>query len=413
MIRFPIDWVRTRFPALAEGEVLMDNAGGAQVPQDVIDRIVDYLATSNVQLGATYKRSARAGAAVAEARQELATLVNAFDPDELIIGSSSTELLSRLARAMQGQLQPGDEVIVSEIDHESNIGPWMRLSEQGVVVKLWRARTGPARLELSDLDALLGPRTRLVAVTQCSNILGSELPISDIAARVHAVGAKLCVDGVGWAAHRLPDVQAMGADFYVMSLYKVFGPHIGMMWGKKESLLPLSNLNHFFFAQDAIPYKLQPGGINYELTAGSAGIVAYLEMLGSQIDPSARQGRARLKVAFDAIAAHEEVLTRRLIAFLQGRKGVTIIGRGEVDATRLPIVSFTVEGVKASAIPPHLDKLGIGIRWGDFYARRLIDALGLGPMDGVVRVSLAHYNTMDEMDRLIGGLEVALDATTT
>jgi len=413
MTAFPIDWVRARFPALADGEVLMDNAGGAQVPRDVIERIVDYMTTSNVQLGASYTRSARAGAVVAEARQALATLFNATDSSELIIGGSTTELLARLARAMQSQLKPGDEVIVSEVDHESNIGPWVRLAEHGVVVRHWRARTAPARLDVADLDALLSPRTRLVAVTQCSNILGSELPIRDIAARVHAVGAKLCVDGVGWAAHRLPDVQAMGADFYVMSLYKVFGPHIGVMWGRKEHLLPLSNLNHFFFAQDAIPYKLQPGGINYELVAGSAGIVAYLEMLGSRVDIGASEGRGRLQAAFDAILAHEETLTHRLITFLQGRKGVTIVGRSEVDATRLPIVSFTVDGMKASTIPPYLDKLGIGIRWGDFYARRLIDALGLGSMDGVVRVSLAHYNTMDEMDRLIGGLEIALESTTT
>ncbi len=410
MTVFPIDWVRARFPALADGEVLMDNAGGAQVPQDVIERIVKYLATSNVQLGASYSRSQKAGAVVAEARQSLAVLLNAPDPNELVIGASTTELLSRLARGMQAHFQPGDEIVVSEIDHESNIGPWMRLAEHGVVVKLWKARTDPVRLELSDLDALLGPRTRLVAVTQCSNILGSELPISEIATRVHAVGAKLCVDGVGWAAHRLPDVQAMGADFYVMSLYKVFGPHIGVMWGKQEHLLALTNLNHFFFGPDAIPYKMQPGGINYELTAGSAGIVSYLEHLGSRIDADAREGRAQLNVAFDAIAAHEEALTRRLIAFLLDCKGVTIIGRGEVDATRLPIVSFVIDGVKASAIPPHLDKLGIGIRWGDFYAKRLIDALGLGVMDGVVRVSLAHYNTKDEVERLISGLEQALDA---
>lgn len=402
--------VRQQFPALQGEEVLMDNAGGAQVPQQVLDRMADYLVHRNVQLGATYRRSADATATVAAARRTMATLVGTDDADTLLFGDSTTGLFARLARALAPQLQPGDEIVVSEADHESNIGPWMRLQERGAVIRTWHVRREPERLAIEDLDALLGERTRLVCVTQCSNILGSEMPIPEIAARVHAVGAELVCDGVGWAAHRLPDVTALGADYYAISLYKVFGPHIGMLWGRRAALERLANQNHYFLAGAALPYPLQPGGMNYEAVSAAAGVVEYLCSLGRDCGAQGEDPRALMQLAFKAIATHETALAGRILEFLRGQAGVRIVGDAQAGPKRLPIISFTVDGVAASRIPPHLDRLGIGIRWGDFYARRLIEALDLQAADGVVRISLAHYNSDKEVDRLLDGLASALAA---
>lgn len=410
MSGFDVAGVRRQFPALQGDEVLMDNAGGAQVPQAVIDRMTAYLVGNNVQLGASYRRSADATAAVAAARRTMALLVGTDDPDTLVFGDSTTGLLARLARAMAPRFQPGDEIVVTEADHESNIGPWMRLRDAGVVVRVWKVRRDPARLQLDDLYALLGGRTRLVCVTQCSNILGSEMPIPEIASRVHATGAELLVDGVGWAAHRLPDMAMLGADYYVISLYKVFGPHVGMLWGRRTALERLTNQNHFFFDGAALPYPLQPGGMNYESVVAAAGIVEYLSTLGRNCGASGDDTRELMRHAFAAIAEHETSLTGRILGFLNSHPCVRVIGDPQPGPTRLPIISFTVDGVAASRIPPHLDRRGIGIRWGDFYARRLIEALDLQSKDGVVRVSLAHYNTDKEVDRLLEGLASALDA---
>lgn len=410
MSGYNVAQVRRHFPALQGDEVLMDNAGGAQVPQAVISRMTDYLMQRNVQLGASYERSAHATEAVAAARRTMAALVGTDDPNTLLFGDSTTGLLARLARAMAPQLDSGDEIVISEADHESNIGPWMRLRDRGIVIRTWSVRRDPERLDLGDLDALLNDRTRLVCVTQCSNILGSETPIPEIAERVHAAGAELLVDGVGWAAHRLPDMAALGADYYAISLYKVFGPHIGLMWGRRAALERLSNQNHFFFDGAALPYPLQPGGMNYEAVVAAAGIVDYLCALGRDCGAAGDDPRTLMHHAFAAIAAHETELATRILDFLDAQSGVRVVGDPKPGPTRLPIISFTVDGVAASRIPPHLDKRGIGIRWGDFYARRLIEALGLHTRDGVVRISLAHYNTHDEVDRLLDGLSSALAA---
>jgi selenocysteine lyase/cysteine desulfurase len=216
------------------------------------------------------------------------------------------------------------------------------------------------------------------------------------------------VDGVGWAAHRLPDMTTLGADYYVLSLYKVFGPHIAVLWGRRGSLECLTNQNHFFFDDAALPYPLQPGGVCYELVAGAGGVVAYLAELGAHHGADIGDTRACLERAFAAIAEHEAGLTGRILDFLTAQPGVRIVGDPQAGTTRLPIVSFTVDGVNSSRIPPYLDRLGIGIRWGDFYARRLIDALGIASQDGVVRISLAHYNSATEVERLLEGLATAL-----
>lgn len=399
--------IRPAFPALAGDTVFMDNAGGSQVLGRVVDRIADYLLTSNVQLGASYAASVRAGERVAESRRRAAELIGAARPEEVVIGGSATALLRQLVQGLAGWFGPGDEVVVTNLDHEANIGAWLTLAERGVVLRVWEVNRDSLQLELADLDALLTRRTRLVALTYASNVLGSITPVPEAVRRARAVGAMVCVDGVAYAPHRAVDVQALDVDFYVFSFYKVFGPHLGLLYGKYEHLLRMANLNHFFIAPDDIPYKLQPGHQNYELSYGAIGIGDYLDELGAGIDADGNR-RARIVAAFDAIALHEAGLAERLLRYLRGRNSVTIIGEPTGDpAKRVATVSFTVRGVPSEAVVRAVDRHGIGIRYGDFYAKRLIGALGLEAQGGVVRVSMVHYNTANEVDRLIQALDEA------
>jgi len=390
--------VRRHFPALAGDWVFLDNAGGSQTLEAVGDRVRDYLLHTNVQLGATYEPSQRSGERVRAGQAALAGLVNAADPSEVVIGSSTSALLRMLALTLGRTLAPGDEIVVTNCDHEANIGPWRDLEAQGAVIRTWSVRSDTFRLETEDLRRLLNPRTRLVAVTHASNVLGRVNPIAEWARLAHAAGARICVDGVAYAPHRRIDVRALDVDFYALSLYKVYGPHLSLLYGKREHLLALPRWNHFFIGDDQLPYKLQPGSVNYELTWGAGAIVEYVRGLG---DGDLDDGYARM-------SAHERTLGTRLLDWLATKPRARVIGDAEMNDERVPTISFTVDGTPASRIPPHADRARIGIRWGDFYARRLIDDLGLSAADGVVRVSLVHYNTLEEVQRLIDVLDPLL-----
>ncbi|MDE2082719.1 MAG: cysteine desulfurase-like protein [Burkholderiales bacterium] len=398
--------IRAEFPALAGETVFLDNAGGSQVLRRVADRVHEYLLTSSVQLGASYAASVAAGEKVLAARRAVAELVNAPQDDEVVMGGATTALVFVLTQALKATLQPGDEIIVTDTDHEANIGGWMRLREAGAVVRVWGVNPESLALELTDLDALLGPRTRWLALTWASNILGTVNPVAEVARRVHAAGGRVCVDAVAYAPHRLVDVQASGADVVVFSFYKVFGPHYAVMWVQRELLLQLPSLNHHFIGPEVLPYKLQPGNVNYELSYGCIGIRDYLVDTGTALG-AAGTPRQRMQAAFDAFEAHENALAERLLSYLRGQPGLRLIGRPRADdAQRVPTISFVPARVAPEAVVRHLDRFGIGIRWGDFYARRLIERLGLP--DGVVRVSMAHYNTAAEIDRLVVHLDEAL-----
>lgn len=400
-----LDAVRREFPALAGDTVFLDNAGGSQVLRRVADRIHDYLLTHSVQLGASYARSAAAGEKVLAARRAVAELINAAHDEEVVMGGATTALMFLLAQAVLPDLVPGDEIIVTNSDHEANIGAWMRLERAGAVIRVWAINRDSLMLELEDLDALLGPRTKWVAMTQASNILGSVNPVEDVARRVHAVGGRLCVDAVAYAPHRLVDVQACGADVVVFSFYKVFGPHYAVMWVRHALLRALPSLNHGFIGPEVMPYKLQPGNVNYELSYGCIGIRDYLVDTGTALGATGST-RTRMQAAFDAFAQHEDRLAERLLGALRGRPGLRIIGHDRVAAQpRMPTVSFVVAGRTPETIVRHVDCHGIGIRHGDFYSRRLIETLGLADRGGVVRVSIAHYNTAEEIDRLIAHLD--------
>ena len=402
--------IRAEFPALAQDFVFLDNAGGSQVLARVADRVRDYLLTSSVQLGASYAHSQAAGAKVLQARQSVARLINAAHDEEVVMGGATTALMFQLIQAILPQVRPGDEIILTNTDHEANIGAWLRLQAAGATVRFWNVNPQTLELDLADLEQLLSPRTTWVAMTHASNVLGTVNPVAEVAQRVHRVGARLCVDAVAYAPHRLVDVQASGADVYVFSFYKVFGPHYAVLWGRRELLLQLASLNHYFITPETLPYKLQPGNVNYELSYGCIGISDYLEAVGTALGAQG-DARSRMQHAFDAFEQHEDALAEQLLAYLRGKAGVRIIGRTHTgDGLRVPTVSFVVRGAMSESIVLHTDRFGIGIRFGDFYAKRLIEALGLQARGGVVRVSIAHYNTPAEMDHLIKHLDAAIDA---
>ena len=399
--------IRPEFPGLQTDMVFMDNAGGSQTLRRVVDRIGDFLLTSNVQLGASYATSVKAGERVAESRVRAATFVNAARPEEVVMGGSSTALLRTLVQGLAHLYAPGDEIVVTNMDHEANIGAWLDLAERGVQIRFWNVNQDSLQLEIADLQAVLTARTRMVALTYASNVLGGITPVQEAVRLAHAVGAMVCVDGVGYAPHRAVDVQALDVDFYVFSYYKVFGPHYAMLYGKYEHLLRMANLNHSFLAADDIPYKLQPGNQNYELGWGATAINDYLGDLGASLGEVGDE-RARIVSAYAGIAAHEAELSGRLLSYLRGRNAVTILGDPTPDPERrVSTISFVVRDMPSEDVVRAVDRHGIGIRFGDFYAKRLIDALGLRQQGGVVRVSMAHYNTLDEVDRLIRALDEA------
>lgn len=397
------DWVRDRFATLDGEWALMDNAGGTAPLTAVAERIAQYLRHWPVQLGASYGPSAMAGERQAEARAALARLFAGAGgasppPAQVAIGPSSTALFSRLARALAPALVPGDEIIVSEADHEANIGPWLRLQSQGIRIRWWRLNGDSQRLEPDDLDGLLSERTRLLCCTHASNLLGSALDLAPVVARTRAVGARTCVDGVALAAHHALDVAGWGVDWYAFSLYKVFGPHLALLYSSTPGATQLASLNHEWLEAPAAATRLEPGAWPYELAWGAAAVPEYLEALG----------RHHGGEPFEVIGRHERALVGRVLEALRAWPDVRVLGDPQAGPTRLPTVSFVGRRRQPAAIVAAVDRARVGIRHGHFYAPRLVEALGLDPATGVVRISLAHYNTMAEVDTLLQALESAL-----
>ena len=406
-----LDFVRSRFPALAGDWTFFDNAGGSQTLEPVTRRIVEYLHGSDVQHGASYAVSRLAEERVAAGVAAVAGYMGAPSPGSVIMGPSSSMLLRLLSESLRATLRPGDEIIVTNCDHEANIGPWRELAEHGATVKTWRIDPDSLALQAEDLEKLLTERTRLVAFTHCSNLLGGIHPVRQFADIIHAAGALVCVDGVAYAPHRSIDVEALDVDLYVFSGYKAYGPHVAAMYGRGELLRELPGTNHFFIDEGDVPYKFQPGGPNYELSYGMLGLADYL---GDFAEVHGRQelvGSVPESASFatELIAAHEEELAGRLLDFLETKSRVRVVGHSTADrALRVPTISFVHEGMRSNAIVEAVDPHKIGIRHGDFYARRLVEDLGLAEKGGVVRVSMVHYNTLSEVDRLIAALDPLL-----
>jgi len=403
-----LDKVRQYFPALAGEWTFFDNAGGSQTLKKVVDRISEFLLSSDVQLGASYAVSQLAGERLALATRGMATFINANSSKEVVMGPSTTMMLKVLSICLGQTFTSGDEIIVTNCDHESNIGAWFALEKQGMKVKVWEIRPDTLELDLADLEPLMTKRTKLVALTHASNVLGTINPIKEIAAFVHDRNAMICVDGVAYAPHRLVDVQDLDVDFYALSCYKVYGPHHALLYGKEEHLLRLPGLNHYFIEQTDIPYKFQLGNVNFELSYGMLGLCDYLSELaqlhyGNETAPDLRN---QMVQAFDLISIHEEKISDRLLNYLNSKSNVRVIGQSKADRqSRVPTISFVVDGINSSTIPAKIDQHYIGIRYGDFYAKRLIEYLGLASQGGIVRVSMVHYNTLEEVNSLIEAFE--------
>jgi cysteine desulfurase family protein (TIGR01976 family) len=403
-----LNFVRKQFPALKRNFIFMDNAGGSQALGRVIERINDYFLNYNVQLGGSYEVSANAAKELKKVHLKLASYINATRTEEVVVGPSTTMLLRILSLSISQQWKPGDEVIISNSDHEANVSCWTDLEKKGIVIKTWKVNPDTFEFDLGDLKKLLTSRTKLVAVVHASNILGTLNPVREFAKIVHEAGALLCVDGVAYAPHRMIDVQEWDVDFYVFSTYKVYGPHHAILYGKYALLKELDGLNHYFIGKDEIPYKLQPGNFNFELTYSLAGIPDYFTSLYNQHfgEETNLTERQKIAAAFQLIADHEQMLADKLLKYLLGKPEIKIIGHTVPDKDkRVPTISFVHEKLKSSTVAEHIDQFGIGIRWGDFYAKKIINYLGLENKDGVIRVSLVHYNTLDEVDKLIEAFE--------
>ncbi len=477
--------LRSLFPALAQASSnqagsLLDNAGGSQLPSAVIDAMTTYLRTSFVQTGADYPASVRATRTVQRAHQFLKLFVNActdaeasqlpapFSPGaapvglgEVIIGPSTSQLCATLAHAYASTLGPGDEIILCDTAHESNFGPWHRLSERGVVIRRWaidwstatRPRSegggagGEARMQA--LRALLSPRTKLVCFPQVSNILGEVVDAKAITRLAHSVGARVVVDGVACAPHRAIDVRELGCDWYVWSTYKVFGPHAAALFGTHDALRELTGPNHFFIPQHELPRKFELGGANHESCAGLLALDTYLRQLLAIADNDAHSlraitppegthpldaiapfSRARIERAFAIMEALEQPLQDRFLAFLASRPRLAVVGPAALHSRdRVCTIAFVDLGTPTSprlsskALAQALNALGHGVRFGNFYAYRLCEALRdsapaphaspsspalLDPADGVVRASFAHYNTLEEVDALCEAIDAVL-----
>ena len=404
MRELDLPYVRARFPALGDEWALCDNAGGS-VPLDaVVDAVRDYMSRWQVNLGASYGPSARATALVQDGVRAMATLVGC-EEDEVVLGGSSTMLVRLLASGLAPAFAPGDEIVVTNLDHESNVAPWRELADRGVVIREWRFDPESLELTAAGLDALLGPRTRLVAFTQVSNLFGTVHDAAALVRRIQAAGAMACVDAVAYAPHRFVDVRALGADFLFLSLYKLSGPHEGLLYARRDRLRATRSLAFPFLGDDLGPYRLQPGNVNHELTASLPALLAYYLDLGRrQAGDPALEPRAALAAAFAAIEAHEARLAQPLLDFLARRRGVRLLGRETMDARRVPTISFTVDGKDSRAIVEALDKEKIGTRFGHFYSYRAAEALGILGQNGVVRISLFHYNAPAEIERVIATL---------
>lgn len=412
-VRLDLDFVRAQFPAFRHPSTgpwaFLENAGGSYVPAAVMDRLNRFLVATKVQPYGDFPAAVEAGETMDAGRARIAALINAH-PEEVVIGASTTMNVYVLAQALRPTLRPGDEIIVTNQDHEANIGAWRRLAEAGAVIREWCIDPVTGLLDRADLEGLLSQRTRLCCVTHCSNIVAAINDIPAIAAAVHAAGGLVMVDGVSYAPHGFPDVRALDADFYAFSLYKTYGPHLGLLYVRQDHLALLANQNHGFLPAGTA-LALNPGGENHEETAALQGIADYLDALHAHhLTAPEPDPRRRGAAVFALFAAQEEALATRLVDYLRDRPEVRLIGpRSGARSVRAPTIAFTVAGRRSHDIVRALLPHQVAIRSGNFYAWRCVEALGLGREDGVVRASMVHYNTLAEVDRLIAGLERTLE----
>lgn len=399
-VDFPVAQVRSQFPALnrPDGFIFFDNAAGAQVPQMVLDAVNHHLVECNVQRGGRYKKSQEVDAIIARARQSVADLVNARDPSEIAFGMNATSFIRIVSLAIGQTLGARNEIVVTDIDHEANVATWLALERSGARFLWWKMRED-GLLHADDLVPLLSSRTRLVACTLASNAIGSIVDVAAAAKVAHSAGAEIFLDAVHYGPHGLIDVQGFDCDYLVCSGYKVFAPHMGFLWGRRELLQALPTFREEFIP-DEPPGKIEAGTFVYENVAGMDAAVGYLESLGNLLAPGEKDVSRRtvLRRALSAIQRYEQELTTEMLDVLN-RCGATVYGIIETDRLhqRVPTLCFNLPNGSPSQVTETLANANIGVRDGHMYAPRLMKRLGLAVPTGAVRASLVHYNTRDEV----------------
>lgn len=409
MTTFPIERVRAEFPALAGPHAFLDNPAGTQVPRRVIEAVSSALASAASNLGGAFEASRRADAIYARAHEAMAELLGAGSGGEITIGQSMTTLTFQLSRSLGRRFRPGDELIVTHMDHEGNVSPWLQLAEDlGPTLRWLPFNRDTWRIEPADLAALLNERTRLLALNYASNLTGSINPVAELAALAKRAGALVYVDAVQFVPHGLADVAKLGCDFLACSSYKFFGPHLGVLWGRAQLLRELHPYAVRCNTKD-LPGRHELGTPQTELLAGLAAAVDYLVWLGELTGGSGSQTpvrgsrRERIAAAYGAASAYEMPLAQMLIDELRRIPDLEVQGITESNRlnVRVPTVSFTHPAHRNSDLARALGEKGINVWSGHNYAYEVARFLGLDEREGVLRIGLAHYNTQSEVERIV------------
>jgi cysteine desulfurase family protein (TIGR01976 family) len=408
-----LNWIRSQFPAFAQEvngqpSVYLDGPGGTQVPQRVIDAITDYLKQSNANTNGAYATSQRTNRVLADARSAMADFFGC-DPDEVVFGFNMTSLTFAMSRAIGRELGPGDEVVVTLLDHDANFSPWQALEERGVTIRHVSFHAADCTLDMDDLASKINRHTRLVAVGYASNAVGTINDVKEVVRLAHAVGALAYIDAVHYAPHGPIDVGALDCDFLVCSSYKFFGPHTGVLYGKRAHLRRL----HPYKVRantDESPYRWEWGTLNHEGIAGITACVEYLADIGRQVKGSVSSRRAAILAAYDKIVKYERSLCERLIVGLKSIPGAKIYGISDLQrfAHRCPTIAVRINGHTPLELAIRLGERGIFTWDGNYYALNLTEQLDVEKDGGFLRIGLVHYNTAEEVDRLLTTLKEIL-----
>ena len=415
-MQLDVEFARRQFPAFCNDETarwaMFENAGGSYILESVARRLDHYLRRHRVQPYGPFGPSRDAGEAMDRGYATIAGMINAH-PDEITLGPSTTANTYMLAQALRPSLRPGDEIVVTNQDHEANIGAWRRLEELGAVIREWRVDPATGELDTDDLRTMVSDRTRLVCFSLCSNIVGTFNPAEEIVGIARGAGALTVADGVSYAPHRVPDVRALGVDFLLFSTYKTYATHLGVLWCHPGTYEVLTNQGHFF--NDEEPhYRLNPTGPLHAQIAALEGLGDYVDTLHTHhFGDTTGSLHSRADRVYRLFGAQEQRLTEMLLEALREVPELRVIGQtSAASGTRAGTVSVICESAPASRIADALAERGVAARSGHFYALRLVQAVGVKDTeDGVLRMSLVHYNTEDDVDRLISGLTEAVSST--
>jgi cysteine desulfurase family protein (TIGR01976 family) len=410
---FPIDSVRAQFPSLAttdEGQrrIYFDNAAGTQVPQHTISRIVDFFHRFNSNTGVFNPTSVEVDALYEDAVNAMADFLGTRDPGEVLIGANMTTLTYQLSRSLAHQFSPGDEIIISRMEHEGNVSPWLQMAEDNDLVVKWLEFNRESwHTEPALLAPLLTERTRLLALNYASNLTGGVNDVKALTKMAQDAGAIVYVDAVQYASHRLIDVKDLNCDFLACSPYKFYGPHLGVVYGKRERLESLRAYKHRC-ASEELPFRFSLGTPAFELIAGLMGTLEYFQWLAGETGVTGER-RQQFAGAYAAMGAHEDALSEQLLAGLVAIPGLTMQGASTLTQ-RVATFSFTHDRHPASHIARQLSDAGLYCHWGDNYAFEVAKALDLDPQEGVLRLGLGHYNTAGEVSEALTLIEGVLAA---